>query len=102
MQVGEQKMRCDQTSTREGAQLEDGMQQLIVAQGRVANEGKQNGATVPAIKLMIENAFPLSVKAAGGGRTYQEALEMIALGVKRIGTSSAKAIASGEISKNDY
>ncbi len=65
-------------------------------------EGKPNGATVPAIKLMIENAFPLSVKAAGGVRTYQEALEMIALGVKRIGTSSAKAIASGEISKNDY
>ena len=40
-------------------------------------EGVPNGATVPAIKLMLENSFPLSVKAAGGVRTYQEAVEMI-------------------------
>jgi deoxyribose-phosphate aldolase len=33
------------------------------------------------------------VKAAGGVRTYDEAVEMIKLGVKRIGTSGAKAIA---------
>lgn len=65
-------------------------------------DGLPNGATVPAIKLMIENSFPLPVKAAGGVRTYDEALEMIALGVKRIGTSSAKAIANGEVSKNEY
>jgi len=64
--------------------------------------GLPNGATVPTIKLMIENSFPLPVKAAGGVRTYDEALEMIALGVKRIGTSSAKAIANGEVSKNEY
>lgn len=65
-------------------------------------EGQPNGATVPSVRLMIENSFPLSVKAAGGVRTYEEALEMIALGVKRIGTSSAKAIASGEISQEQY
>lgn len=65
-------------------------------------DGKPNGATVPAIKLMLENAFPLPVKAAGGVRTRQEALEMIQLGVKRIGTSSAKAIAQGENSNSDY
>ena len=65
-------------------------------------DGLPNGATIPSIKLMIENSFPLPVKAAGGVRTYEEALEMIALGVKRIGTSSAKAIANGEISKNEY
>ena len=65
-------------------------------------EGVPNGATVPAIKLMLENSFPLSVKAAGGVRTYQEAVEMIKLGVKRIGTSSAKAIANGEATTNDY
>lgn len=58
--------------------------------------GKPNGATVPTIKLMLENAYPLPVKAAGGVRSYDEAVEMIALGVKRIGTSSAKAIAEGE------
>ncbi len=58
-------------------------------------EGKPNGATIPAIKLMLENAYPLPIKAAGGVRTYDEAMDMIALGVKRIGTSSAKAIAGG-------
>ena len=61
-----------------------------------------NGATVHTITIMIENAFPLAVKAAGGVRTYEEAQEMIALGVKRIGTSSAKAIANGEVSNSDY
>jgi deoxyribose-phosphate aldolase len=65
-------------------------------------EGLPNGATIPTIKLMIENSFPLPVKAAGGVRTYEEAIEMIALGVKRIGTSSAKAIVNGEISNNEY
>lgn len=65
-------------------------------------EGKPNGATLPAIKLMLENAFPLAVKAAGGVRTYDEAIEMISLGVKRIGTSSAKAIAEGEEGSGGY
>lgn len=67
-----------------------------------AEEGKPNGATVPTIKIMIENACPLPVKAAGGVRTYEEAVEMIKLGVKRIGTSSAKAIVNGEISESNY
>ncbi|MCC9072981.1 deoxyribose-phosphate aldolase [Flavobacterium sp. F-65] len=61
-----------------------------------------NGATVPSIIKMLENASPLPVKAAGGVRTYEEAVEMINLGVKRIGTSNAKAIANGEISQNQY
>ena len=61
-----------------------------------------NGATIQAIMLMLENATPLSVKAAGGVRTYEEAVEMIKLGVKRIGTSGAKAIANGENTKNGY
>lgn len=61
-----------------------------------------NGATIPTIIMMLENASPLPVKAAGGVRTYQEAQEMIRLGVKRIGTSSAKAIANDEVSKSDY
>lgn len=65
-------------------------------------EGLPNGATIPAIKLMIENAFPLPVKAAGGVRSYEEAIEMISLGVKRIGTSSAKAIVTGQVSQNEY
>lgn len=61
-----------------------------------------NGATVETIIMMLENAAPLPVKAAGGVRTYEEAVEMINLGVKRIGTSSAKAIASGQAADGNY
>lgn len=61
-----------------------------------------NGATVSSIKIMLENASPLPVKAAGGVRTYDEALQMVELGVKRIGTSGAKAIANGEESSSQY
>ncbi|MCF6140148.1 deoxyribose-phosphate aldolase [Flavobacterium sp. K77] len=61
-----------------------------------------NGATVDTIKMMLENAAPLPVKAAGGVRTYQEAVAMIDLGVKRIGTSGAKEIASGQRTKDEY
>ena len=61
-----------------------------------------NGATVETIVMMLENASPLPVKAAGGVRTYEEAVAMVRLGVKRIGTSSAKAIASGQISDSNY
>ncbi len=61
-----------------------------------------NGATSHNIILMLENAAPLPVKAAGGIRTFEEAVAMINLGVKRIGTSSAKAIANQEVASNDY
>jgi len=61
-----------------------------------------NGATVATIIMMLENASPLPVKAAGGVRTYEEAAEMIRLGVKRIGTSGAKAIASGQTTEGEY
>jgi deoxyribose-phosphate aldolase len=65
-------------------------------------EGVPNGAAFQKIKLMLENSFPLPVKAAGGVRTYEEAVEMIRLGVKRIGTSAALTIVNGEISNSDY
>lgn len=61
-----------------------------------------NGATIPAIIIMLENANPLPVKAAGGVRTYDEAVAMIRLGVKRIGTSGAKAIANGQKTESGY
>jgi deoxyribose-phosphate aldolase len=61
-----------------------------------------NGATLPAVVMMLENASPLPVKAAGGVRTYDEAVEMIQLGVKRIGTSGARAIANGQNSQIEY
>lgn len=65
-------------------------------------DGLPNGATFPAIIAMLENAFPLPVKASGGIKTKEEALEMIKLGVKRIGTSSAKAISEGIIATDEY
>lgn len=61
-----------------------------------------NGATVASIVMMLENASPLPIKAAGGVRTFEEAQTMIRLGVKRIGTSAAKAIAHGEIAQTGY
>jgi len=64
--------------------------------------GLPNGATVASVTIMIENAAPLPVKAAGGVRTFAEAVEMINLGVKRIGTSAAKAIAEGGQSESGY
>ncbi len=61
-----------------------------------------NGATMHTIKMMLDNACPLPIKAAGGVRTYQEAMNMIELGVKRIGTSGAKMIANGTDSVSEY
>lgn len=65
-------------------------------------DGKPNGATPEAIKIMLECAGPFPVKAAGGVRNYEEAVAMINLGVKRIGTSSAKAIADGKPATEEY
>lgn len=61
-----------------------------------------NGATIPTVIMMLENASPLQVKAAGGVRSYDDAIEMIRLGVKRIGTSAAKTIADGGNTPNQY
>lgn len=55
-------------------------------------KGKPNGATFEAMKLIVKNAKPLQVKAAGGIKNYNDAKKMIELGVTRIGTSSAKKI----------
>jgi deoxyribose-phosphate aldolase len=68
----------------------------------VTHDGSPNGATFPAIILMLENAFPLSVKASGGVKNTDDAIKMIKLGVKRIGTSAAKDIANGAVSNSDY
>jgi len=51
------------------------------------------GATVEALKLMRLVAGPLrGVKASGGVRTREFAIECLELGIDRIGTSSAAAI----------
>lgn len=57
--------------------------------------GKPSGATEAGIKIMLANSGKLPVKAAGGIRTTEDAERMIALGVKRLGTSSAVAIVEG-------
>ncbi|WP_410878618.1 deoxyribose-phosphate aldolase [Myroides sp. DW712] len=64
--------------------------------------GKPNGATLDTLVLMLENAGPLPVKAAGGIRDRETAVEMIALGVKRLGTSSAKLIVEGKGTTENY
>jgi deoxyribose-phosphate aldolase len=50
------------------------------------------GATVEDIKLMKETAPHCKIKAAGGIRTAQQALEMLEAGADRIGTSSSVQI----------
>jgi deoxyribose-phosphate aldolase len=62
-----------------------------------------NGATFATMKLIVENAKPLKVKAAGGVRDYETAVKMVELGVDRIGTSSSKEIVNKESnSKSGY
>ncbi|MBD3904921.1 deoxyribose-phosphate aldolase [Chryseobacterium sp. Ch-15] len=64
--------------------------------------GKPNGATFEGIKIMLDNAGKLPVKAAGGVRTPEDAEKMIKLGVKRIGTSSAVALIKNNSSSEGY
>ncbi|MFV0162398.1 deoxyribose-phosphate aldolase [Empedobacter falsenii] len=66
------------------------------------DNGEPNGANEHVIKLMLENAGSLPVKASGGVRTTEEAKKMIDLGVKRIGTSSALAIVQGKATTGNY
>ena len=68
----------------------------------VTEGGRPNGATFEGVKIMLDNAGQLPVKAAGGVKTAEDAEKMIALGVKRIGTSSALAIVNGEKATGEY
>jgi len=58
----------------------------------VTEGGKPNGATFEGVKIMLDNAGKLPVKAAGGVKTPDDAEKMITLGIQRIGTSAAKAL----------
>ena len=55
--------------------------------------------TAADVAILIQE---LPVKAAGGVRSYADAVEMIQLGVQRIGTSGAKAIIDGITTQNEY
>ncbi len=71
--------------------------------GFYQTEGNRpNGATLKGIKIMLANAGPLPVKASGGIKNYREAVEMVNLGVKRIGTSSAAEIVNGAEATGGY
>jgi deoxyribose-phosphate aldolase len=50
------------------------------------------GATLEDVKLMKETAPNCKIKAAGGIRTAKQALEMLAAGAERIGTSAGVQI----------
>lgn len=64
--------------------------------------GKPNGATFEGIKIMLDNAGKLPVKAAGGVRTPEDAEKMIGMGVKRIGTSSALGLIKNQSASEGY
>ncbi|CEG29757.1 deoxyribose-phosphate aldolase [Bacillus sp. B-jedd] len=61
------------------------------------------GATVEDIRLMRETVGPdIGVKASGGVRSREDALNMIEAGATRIGASSGVAIVKGETSSDSY
>ncbi|WP_099769323.1 deoxyribose-phosphate aldolase [Chryseobacterium sp. 52] len=64
--------------------------------------GKPNGATFEGIRIMLDHAGKLPVKAAGGVRTPEDAEKMISMGVKRIGTSSALSLINKGPSSEGY
>ena len=51
-----------------------------------------SGATIHDLELMVRHAEGMRVKAAGGVKTLDEALEVIATGTERIGTRCSKEI----------
>ncbi|KAK8810528.1 hypothetical protein WA158_007103 [Blastocystis sp. Blastoise] len=56
-----------------------------------------NGATVEAVKIMrrVADQYNGKVKAAGGIRTYEDAMKMIEAGANRLGTSGGISIMKG-------
>ena len=54
------------------------------------------------MKIIKEYASPLAIKAAGGVRSYEDAVKMVEMGVERIGTSSAKKIFDGKTANEGY
>jgi deoxyribose-phosphate aldolase len=61
------------------------------------------GATLEAIKLMKDAANgQAKLKASGGIRDYETAVQYINAGVSRIGTSNGIAIITGTTSQNSY
>jgi deoxyribose-phosphate aldolase len=63
----------------------------------------KGGATVHDVALMRRTVGPkIGVKAAGGIRTFEEAVNMIEAGATRIGASAGVAIVRGETGSESY
>lgn len=61
------------------------------------------GATVEAVALMrLTVGEDMGVKASGGVRSAEDAMNMIEVGATRIGASSGIAIVNGAVSDSDY
>ena len=61
------------------------------------------GATIEDVQLMRETVGPdMGVKAAGGARSYADAVAFVEAGATRIGTSAGVAILKGELADGDY
>lgn len=61
------------------------------------------GARIADVALMRKTVGPdMGVKAAGGARSYEDALAFIKAGATRIGTSAGVAIVKGEVADGDY
>lgn len=61
------------------------------------------GATIADVRLMRETVGPdMGVKAAGGARSYADALAFVEAGATRIGTSAGVTILKGELADGDY
>ncbi len=80
-------------------------EQIVTACGLTARAGADfvktstgmhasGGATVEHVRLLRAHAGSMSVKAAGGIRTLDQSLAMIAAGADRLGTSSGTSIMS--------
>lgn len=63
----------------------------------------KGGATVQDVALMRRTVGPKTgVKAAGGIRSFEDAVNMIEAGANRLGTSSSVAIVTGQKSMSNY
>ncbi len=81
--------------------------ELIIEAGadfvKTATGFNGGGATIADVKLLRSVAgAEIGVKAAGGIKTYQDAVNIVAAGANRIGASGAVAIINGDVSTSSY
>ncbi|MTI54883.1 deoxyribose-phosphate aldolase [Geosporobacter ferrireducens] len=81
--------------------------QLIVEAGadfvKTATGFNGGGATLEDVQLLRETVGPsIGVKAAGGIRTFENAVKMLQAGANRLGTSGAVEIITGNLSTSSY